>query len=338
MLIRKWICAVALTFVFLATDLRGQEKEISFERWDATLLEHALLATIDSSARLLSSEDGNYLAQDQQELQTYYDLAMSYKYIDSPEVRKQLQLELGQGLIIKSCSEDGEGYKLGFRPSDLVLKIDQDSVATQYDFVIALAERRGKQAEALIRRDGKDRRFRIKLSVQVKQRLRWIIGVSSEELSELLRFHLSIEGVVITAVTENGPSEKMGLKINDIVTKIGDREIANMGQLREAVQVSEGNTLTLELIRAGNKMTVDVTPVEHEIETWRYRSRYMKRLAEVPSTGSFSPTDFSLHQYLATRIQAASDLRTDAKHEDILKEIQEQLKDLQKQVESLKDR
>lgn len=214
----------------------------------------------------LAAKDGNYLAQNEEELQTYYDLKMGYQYIDSEVIRKALNLESGQGIVVESCDESGKGYTAGFRKGDVVLKVKDEPVDTQYDFVIAITNlRKDEEGSATVRRQGKDVRLDFSIDpVNIKKSYRWIIGVSVDEMPELLHAHLGVTGAVVTAITDDSPAEKMSIKVNDIIAKINDSEIANLDDLRKAVQASKGEPVTLDLLRAGNKMTLELTPKKVE--------------------------------------------------------------------------
>ena len=212
---------------------------------------------------MFASSDGQYLAQSEKELQTYYDLGMTYQYIESPVIRQQLQLADDEGIIILSTKEDADGHRIGFRQGDLVLKVDDRPVDTQYDLVIALNEKRGDNTSVVLRREGIVQDLDFELSaVQIKPKKRWIIGVSVDEMDETLRTHLQSSGVVISSVTEDGPAQKMGLQIHDVITKIDDTDVEDLAGLRSAVQASNGSALTLQLIRSGNQMSVQLTPVQ----------------------------------------------------------------------------
>ena len=236
----------------------------------AAMVADSLLSVYYSMPSNLASNDGNYLAQTPEELQTYYDLKMDYQYIESPAVRAQLNLEPEEGIIVVDAQVEGEGHSAGFRSGDLVLQVDAQPVDTQYDLVIAISEKRGETTEAKVRRNGavQDLTFQLK-PVEIKKKTRWIIGVSVDEMDELLKSHLGnmgIRGAVVTSITEDSPAKKMGLKIHDIITKIADEPITNLDQLRTAVQKAKGRQISIDLIRAGNKMTVELTPKEVENE------------------------------------------------------------------------
>lgn len=245
-----------------------------------------------------AAKDGNYVAQNEKELQTYYDLKMDYQYIESETIREVLNLESGEGIIIESCDDSGEGYSAGFREGDLVLQVCDEPVDTQYDFVIAITGTREEgEGTAIVRRAGKEIKLNFSIPpVEIQKSYRWIIGVSVDEMDELLRSHLKLDGAVVTFITAESPAEKMSLKKNDIITRIDEREIRNLDDLREAVQASEGNPVRVDLLRSGNNMSVELTPKKVEVSSTALQQN-------VPAISHYYPIEhsFQLQSKMATR-------------------------------------
>jgi putative serine protease PepD len=67
-------------------------------------------------------------------------------------------------------------------------------------------------------------------------------------------------GAQVQAVQSGGPADKAGLKVGDVVTKVGSRAISSGDDLVGAIQSSAvGSTLTLTIERGGATQTVNVT-------------------------------------------------------------------------------
>lgn len=67
-------------------------------------------------------------------------------------------------------------------------------------------------------------------------------------------------GAFVASVDSGSCAEKAGLQTGDIITRLGDSEIAGYDDLRLAVKnFSAGETAELELYRAGESMTVSIT-------------------------------------------------------------------------------
>lgn len=68
------------------------------------------------------------------------------------------------------------------------------------------------------------------------------------------------DGVVIRAVAAGSPAEEAGLKVGDVLTKIGDTEIIDAASASTAVQaLTIGDEVAVEVTRDGETLTVQVT-------------------------------------------------------------------------------
>ncbi len=68
------------------------------------------------------------------------------------------------------------------------------------------------------------------------------------------------EGALIAQMEPNGPAEKSGLKVGDIILKFNGRSIATSSDLPHAVGPTRaGSTVPVLIMRKGKKVTLDVT-------------------------------------------------------------------------------
>lgn len=94
------------------------------------------------------------------------------------------------------------------------------------------------------------------------------IGVMVSDVSETYLEMGIPEGALIASLTEDGPAEKAGLKVNDIITAINGNPISGYADLKKAIAESEiGDFLTLTIYRKGETTTVSVEVSEYRQET-----------------------------------------------------------------------
>ncbi|WP_298233736.1 trypsin-like peptidase domain-containing protein [uncultured Azohydromonas sp.] len=94
------------------------------------------------------------------------------------------------------------------------------------------------------------------------------IGVEPQNLTPefVQSFNLPVrEGVLISGVLQNGPAGKAGMKPGDVVTKVGERPVANTAQLLGAVAALRPRSDTVIGVQRGNqslelKLTVGQRP------------------------------------------------------------------------------
>ncbi|MFN3513638.1 MAG: Do family serine endopeptidase [Phenylobacterium sp.] len=77
-------------------------------------------------------------------------------------------------------------------------------------------------------------------------------------------------GAIVTAVVPGGPSARAGLQSGDIVTSVNGRRVRTSSELtREVAKAAAGDNLRLEVVRGGQRRTVDVRsgvrPSEREL-------------------------------------------------------------------------
>ena len=89
------------------------------------------------------------------------------------------------------------------------------------------------------------------------------IGVQLVDLTPELRAHFGIPenaGVMVSAVSEDGPAATAGALVGDIITAVDGEEIGSAGELARLVrQAEEGDFANLEVWRDGKVMTLTTT-------------------------------------------------------------------------------
>lgn len=99
------------------------------------------------------------------------------------------------------------------------------------------------------------------------------IGVTVTPIPEPLAAHIGREGLMIANVVKDSPADHAGLKQYDVVVSFGDRAIAGMDDLLEAVRkAGAGNSVEMVVIRSGEKKKLSITPVRRkELDEWSYK-------------------------------------------------------------------
>ena len=91
------------------------------------------------------------------------------------------------------------------------------------------------------------------------------IGVSTMQLTKQLADYFGItggRGVLVTAVTEDGPAAKAGVKAGDVITAIDGEEIDSPGDVSRVISRKKEGDVTLTVIRNKSQQTIRVTPRE----------------------------------------------------------------------------
>jgi len=89
------------------------------------------------------------------------------------------------------------------------------------------------------------------------------LGVTIQPVTAELAQSFGLDGtsgVVVSDVTDNSPAQKAGLTRGDVITRYDGRAVARAGDLPRAVaETPVGRTVPLEIVRDGQKKTLNVT-------------------------------------------------------------------------------
>ena len=88
-----------------------------------------------------------------------------------------------------------------------------------------------------------------------------LANITSRSKNEILKLKSDqTDGVVVTDTVKGSPAETAGLKKYDVITKIGDKEIKNILELRrELYAYNVGDKVELTVLREGKETKVQVT-------------------------------------------------------------------------------
>ncbi len=82
------------------------------------------------------------------------------------------------------------------------------------------------------------------------------------ELAETFGLN-STEGVVVTAVLQNGPAANAGLRPGDLLVKVANQPVTNVGGLlTQIAALKPGSSVKLEVMRRNQRLTLEVTPAQ----------------------------------------------------------------------------
>ena len=89
------------------------------------------------------------------------------------------------------------------------------------------------------------------------------IGVSTTELTKQLADYFGVtggKGVLVTAVIDDGPAAKAGVRAGDVITAIDGEEIDSQGDISRVINRKKEGDVTLTVIRNKAQQTIRVTP------------------------------------------------------------------------------
>ena len=135
----------------------------------------------------------------------------------------------------------------GIRPGDRIIKVGSQRTDTWEDFFFAIGGRAERDVPITLLREGRETVVTVKPEAQTKMR----IG----DIGVLPKVHPSIR-----SLEANGPADKAGLKVEDVVLALNGEPIVFSQQLSSEIRKHPEEQITLTVERAGATLDIQVTP------------------------------------------------------------------------------
>jgi serine protease Do len=191
----------------------------------------------------------------------------------TPEIAQPLGLERTQGVIIAQVEKSSPAAEAGLQPRDVILEMNGNPIKDYDTFRNAIAAMRpGTAVQLLVWRDGKTFEQTVTLgerptepgqarqprqqppSPQTPQEARQSLGVEVQNLTRSLAQRFGYqpgEGVIVTAVTPEGPASNAGIRPGDLIASVNRQPVSSVEQLAAAVRAARKSEQALLLIRRG---------------------------------------------------------------------------------------
>jgi len=270
------------------------------------------------------------------------------------EVRKGLDLEVASGVLVSGVEDDAPAALAGVEEGDVIVKFNGKAVATPdalREAVSAVAP--GEKARVELVRDGKAKTLTITVGERPeRQTMRWEsdgedfpmhfgrefamfggprLGVQAHELEDdgLASYFGAKkgEGVLVLSVEEESVAGKAGVKPGDIISRVGDEDIEDVGDVREALKdFDEGDPFDITVLRHGKaqslKATMDDQAHEFAISVPGHEQHFKMYAPRTPRTP---------HAPRAWMNEGRNDLRRE------LDDLKEELRELKEELEERND-
>jgi membrane-associated protease RseP (regulator of RpoE activity) len=215
----------------------------------------------------------------------------------------RLGLREERGALIADLAEDGPAAKAGLLKDDVVIGFNGESVQSVAELTRMVRETPpGRSASLEVVRDGQSRQLSVELGerpgivwvgpdVDREHRMfvvpgdeehgvhrlfafggRGRLGVQLQSLGEQLAEYFGVEGgALVASVREDSPAAAAGLKAGDVITRVGDRAIDEVGDAVEAIHEAEAGSLSLTVVRSGQTRTLTAELPERHSGAWEWQ-------------------------------------------------------------------
>jgi serine protease Do len=169
-----------------------------------------------------------------------------------------------EGALVEQVASGSTAEKAGFKPNDLVVKIDEYKIFSHIRFhgVIGIYPEKST-VEVVVLRDGEEHKLKVALDragdgrQSVRQpgpqaRRGAYLGVKFSSVP-------NADGVQVETVVPGGPSDKAGLKAGDVITQFDGKKVENIDDIRKILQEKKpGDKIKVEVLRDGESQELDV--------------------------------------------------------------------------------
>jgi serine protease Do len=228
-------------------------------------------------------------------------LGMQLREVRSEDVAS-LKLPAERGAVVEKVVADGPAAKGGLKENDVIVEFDGENIHSAVQLTRLVRETPvGRDVKITVLRDGQRTPLTVKLTerkgsralagrfpeipfkieprIEIDRMPRVIgplvvgqparLGIQVQNLTEQLAEYFKVPGktgVLVASVSPGGPAEKAGLKAGDVITGANGKTVAETHNLTEVLRDRSQNSVKLDCIRQGQKIsiTVNLQPAENK--------------------------------------------------------------------------
>lgn len=161
---------------------------------------------------------------------------------------------------IGEVEDNSAAAHAGIQPNDHVVAVDGEKVEYWSQIMEAVDDSNGRALRFTVLRESEEVRTEV-IPMMREQRdifgdlqKAWTIGIQEKILP------------VVGSVQVGTPAEQAGFKPDDIIVRVGEREITLWQQIRESIQEYGGQEVAIGILRAGEPIEFSLTPVPSEVK------------------------------------------------------------------------
>jgi len=266
------------------------------------------------------------------------------------KLRKGLDIDVEDGVLVSGVEDDSPAESAGIKKGDVIVKFAGTDIASSDDLrkLVRKTEPGTKVDVELIRKGEKEK---VQLTVGDLpddfhfawsgddfdwSDMHWAgsprgfralvmgprLGVTTAELNTDLAGYFKAkpgEGVLVLEVSEESVAEAAGVKAGDVIQRVGDEKIGEVGDLREAIEdFEEGDTFDIAVLRQGKSQTLKAT-MDDSANSW-------ETSLHMPPMHKFGRNHIRIPHAPRVRVERWDD-----------NDLREEMQDLRREIEALKE-
>ena len=175
------------------------------------------------------------------------------------DMRRFFHLDRVRGVVVTQVMKDGPGTRAGLKTGDVILSVSNHKISDKSDYRERISTYpMGNVIPFTLLRGGKEFSASVKVSVLPKKRVAeftrtWLgLDVAGLQSAAARNFRAaSSQGVVVTAVTPNSASGKIGIKPGDVIRQVNQMRIKTGEDFKTAMVEAAGRDNVLLLVQRG---------------------------------------------------------------------------------------
>jgi len=184
-----------------------------------------------------------------------------------PQAAEDLRLGEARGAFVYGVFKGSPAEKAGLQPGDLITRVDGVALKDSSDLLLTIGNLTpGRRVELELVRTGSTQRLSLQVAARADEKQLaaqsskvWP-GFSVLKITDDVRGQLNLgnsdAGLVIGAVDQGGPADVAGLKSGDLITKVGGREVRNLGEFYKALNNPGSREVLFAIQRQGNNLII----------------------------------------------------------------------------------
>jgi len=208
----------------------------------------------------------------------------------SDDVRKGLDIDVKQGVLVSGVEEDAPAQAAGIEEGDVITRFNGKAVASPDELRDAVREvAPGSKAKLELVRDGKSKTMTVTVGERpAPLRMGWIndenfepmrmargfamfgprLGVQAQSLDDdNLASYFGTkkgDGLLVLSVEDESMASKAGVKPGDVIRRVGDESIKDASDVRDALHdLDEGDEFNITVLRHGKEQSLKAT-MDHQ--------------------------------------------------------------------------
>lgn len=165
-----------------------------------------------------------------------------------------------EGVKVEEVQVGSPAEEAGVKVGDIITAIDGTDVTSDTIRDVVAGYKVDDEIKLTVTRDAETLDLALTLAARPVEATEPPVPTAPERPMIGVQLEDGDNGPVVRAVAAGSPAEKAGLKVGDVLTKIGDTEITDAASASAAVQaLAVGDEVAVEVTRDGKTETVQVT-------------------------------------------------------------------------------